>query len=86
VWTAVDVLAILGSIGGALAAILNLFSGATYVLFLPLVLPVVSLVAALQREGLIAEVGPEGGLGPFPGSLAPAPPRPLGQPTSVRPP
>ena len=54
-WTFVDVIAILGSVGGALAAILNLFSG-TAVLFLPLVLPVISLVAALQREGLIAEV------------------------------
>ncbi|GLC43027.1 hypothetical protein PLESTM_001414800 [Pleodorina starrii] len=53
-WTFVDVVAILGSVGGALAAILNLFSG-TYVLFLPLVLPVVSLLSALQREGLIAE-------------------------------
>lgn len=55
-WTFVDVAAILGSVGGALAAILNLFSG-TPILFLPLVLPVISLVAALQREGLIAEVG-----------------------------
>ncbi|GIL62532.1 hypothetical protein Vafri_16747 [Volvox africanus] len=53
-WTFVDVVAILGSVGGALAAILNLFSG-TYVLFLPLVLPVISLLSALQREGLIAE-------------------------------
>ncbi|EFJ48920.1 hypothetical protein VOLCADRAFT_90230 [Volvox carteri f. nagariensis] len=53
-WTFVDVIAILGSVGGALAAILNLISG-TYVLFLPLVLPVVSLLSALQREGLIAE-------------------------------
>eukprot|EP00198_Chlamydomonas_reinhardtii_P004308 XP_001693644.1 predicted protein [Chlamydomonas reinhardtii] len=53
-WTFIDVVAILGSVGGALAAILNLFSG-TYVLFLPLVLPVVSLLSALQREGLIAE-------------------------------
>ncbi len=54
-WTFIDVVAILGSVGGALAAILNLFSG-TYVLFLPLILPVISLLAALQREGLIAEV------------------------------
>ncbi|GFR52203.1 hypothetical protein Agub_g14743, partial [Astrephomene gubernaculifera] len=53
-WTVLDVVAIFGSVGGALAAILNLFPG-TYMLFLPLVLPVVSLLSALQREGLIAE-------------------------------
>ena len=54
-WTFIDVVAIFGSVGGALAAILNLFAGNSYILLLPLVLPVVSLVAALQREGLIAE-------------------------------
>jgi len=53
-WTAVDVLAILASVGGALSALLGLFS-TTYALSLPLVLPIVSLIAALQREGLIAE-------------------------------
>jgi hypothetical protein len=55
VWTFIDVVAILGSVGGALAALLG-WASMSYALFLPLVLPVVSLVAALKREGLIAEV------------------------------
>jgi hypothetical protein len=54
-WTFVDVVAILGSVGGALAAILNLVTG-TAVLYLPLILPVVSLLASLQRESVISEV------------------------------
>lgn len=54
-WTFIDVVAILGSVGGALAALLGVVS-TTYALSLPLVLPVVSLIAALQREGLISEV------------------------------
>ena len=52
----------LGSVGGALAALLG-WAGASYALVLPLVLPVVSLIAALQREGLIAEVGKRRGGG-----------------------
>jgi hypothetical protein len=55
-WTFVDVVAILGSVGGALAALLGVAS-ASYVLPLPIVLPVVSLVAAMQREGLSSRVG-----------------------------
>lgn len=54
-WTFVDVVAILGSVGGALAALLGVVS-ASYVLPLPVVLPVVSLIAAMQREGLISQV------------------------------
>lgn len=54
-WTAVDVFALLGSVGGALAALLGVMSP-TYALTLPLVLPVVSLIAALQREDLTNEV------------------------------
>jgi hypothetical protein len=57
VWTAVDVIALLGSVGGALAALLGLVAP-TYALVLPLVLPVVSLIAALQREDLSNEVRP----------------------------
>ncbi|KAJ9505733.1 hypothetical protein QJQ45_029267 [Haematococcus lacustris] len=53
-WTFTGVLAILGSVGGALAALLGWFT-TSYALALPLVLPVVSLIASLQREGLIAE-------------------------------
>lgn len=56
IWTAVDVAALLGSVGGALAALLGVVSP-TYALTLPLVLPVVSLIAALQREDLSNEVG-----------------------------
>uniref|UniRef100_A0A383VRZ9 Uncharacterized protein n=1 Tax=Tetradesmus obliquus TaxID=3088 RepID=A0A383VRZ9_TETOB len=56
VWTAVDVIALLGSVGGALAALLGLVAP-TYALVLPLVLPVVSLIAALQREDLSNEEG-----------------------------
>lgn len=56
-WTAVDVVALLGSVGGALAALLGVVSP-TYALILPLVLPVVSLIAALQREDLTNEVSP----------------------------
>lgn len=58
-WTFVDVLAIIGSVGGALATLLGLVPAAyaTYALSLPLVLPIISLVAALQRESVIAEVG-----------------------------
>lgn len=56
IWTAVDVLALLGAVGGALAALLGVVSP-TYALTLPLVLPVVSLIAALQREDLTHEVG-----------------------------
>lgn len=55
IWTAVDVVALLGSVGGALAALLGVVSP-TYALTLPLVLPVVSLIAALQREDLTNEV------------------------------
>lgn len=55
-WTFIGTVAILGSIGGALAALLGWFSS-TYALALPLILPVISLLASLQREGLIAEVG-----------------------------
>lgn len=55
-WTLVDVIAIVGSVGGALAAMLNLFASSYPVLLLPLCLPALSLLAALQREGLIAEV------------------------------
>lgn len=54
-WTFVDVVAILGSVGGALAALLGVVN-VTYALSLPLVLPIVSLIAALQREGLISQV------------------------------
>jgi hypothetical protein len=42
-------------VGGALAALLGVVSP-TYALVLPLVLPVVSLIAALQREDLTKEV------------------------------
>jgi hypothetical protein len=55
-WTFVGVASILGSVGGALVSLLGLFTS-PYVLALPLMLPVVSLFASLQREGLIAEVG-----------------------------
>jgi hypothetical protein len=55
-WAFVDVLAIFGSVGGAVCALLGIGTTA-YVLALPMVLPVVSLIAALSREGLIAEVG-----------------------------
>jgi hypothetical protein len=48
-------MALLGSVGGALAALLGLVAP-TYALVLPLVLPVVSLIAALQREDLSNEV------------------------------
>lgn len=54
-WTCIDVVAIVGSVGGALASMLNLVSS-NYVLLLPLCLPALSLLAAMQREGLIAEV------------------------------
>jgi hypothetical protein len=54
-WTFIDVFAILGSVGGAVAALLGIGTTA-YVLALPMCLPVVSLIAALNREGLIAEV------------------------------
>ena len=53
IWTAIDVVALLGSAGGALAALLGAVPAA-YALALPLVLPVVSLVAALQREELLS--------------------------------
>lgn len=54
-WAFVDVVAIFGAVGGAVAALLGI--GTTmYVLALPMVLPIVSLIAALNREGLIAEV------------------------------
>jgi hypothetical protein len=54
-WTAVGVACILGSVLGAAAA---LFGGVrpAWALLLPLVLPVVSLVAALRRDGLAGEV------------------------------
>ncbi len=55
VWTIIDVAAIFGSVGGAMAALLGI-GPASYVLALPMILPVVSLVAALNREGLLAEV------------------------------
>lgn len=55
-WTALDAVALLGSVGGALAALLGVVSP-TYALLLPLVLPVVSLVAALQREDIANEEG-----------------------------
>lgn len=55
-WTAIDVAAMLGSVGGAAAALLGALSP-SYALVLPLVLPVVSLVAALQREDLLTQVG-----------------------------
>ena len=55
-WTFVDVVAILGSVGGALAALTGVVSAA-YVLPLPVVLPIVSLIAAMQREGLSSQVG-----------------------------
>ena len=55
-WTFVDVVAILGSVGGAMAALLGLAS-ASMVLPLPIVLPMVSLVAAMQRESLARKVG-----------------------------
>jgi hypothetical protein len=54
-WTVIDVLSLLGSVTGALAALLGWLSP-TYALALPLVLPVVSLIAALQREDLQQEV------------------------------
>ncbi len=54
-WTFTGIIAMLGSVGGALAALTGYFS-ASYALALPLVLPVVSLIASLQREGLISEV------------------------------
>jgi hypothetical protein len=54
-WTVIDVLSLLGSVAGALAALLGWLSP-TYALALPLVLPVVSLIAALQREDLQQEV------------------------------
>ena len=44
------------SIAGALLALLGI-GVAHYVLMLPMILPVVSLVAALNREGLIVQVG-----------------------------
>lgn len=53
-WTAIDIIAIFGSVGGAVAALMGV--GTAYVLALPIVLPVVSLIAALSREGLIVEV------------------------------
>jgi hypothetical protein len=54
-WTFIDVIAIFGSVCGAVLALLGV--GVTaYVLALPMVLPVVSLIAALNREGLIVEV------------------------------
>ncbi|GAX74132.1 hypothetical protein CEUSTIGMA_g1581.t1 [Chlamydomonas eustigma] len=53
-WTFIDVIAIFGSVCGAVLALLGV--GVTaYVLALPMVLPVVSLIAALNREGLIVE-------------------------------
>lgn len=55
-WTFLGALAILGSIGGAVAALMGWVSS-TYALALPMVLPIISLVASLKREGLIAEVG-----------------------------
>jgi hypothetical protein len=55
-WTFVGILSMLGSVGGALVSLLGLFN-TPYTLALPLVLPVVSLFASLQREGLIAAVG-----------------------------
>ena len=55
VWTVVDVLSIFGSVGGALSVLLGIFS-ASYALALPIVLPVVSLIAALERESLLREV------------------------------
>eukprot|EP00878_Enallax_costatus_P045619 GHUV01055047.1.p1 GENE.GHUV01055047.1~~GHUV01055047.1.p1 ORF type:complete len:209 (+),score=49.99 GHUV01055047.1:265-891(+) len=54
VWTAIDVFALLGSVGGALAALLGVVSP-TFALTLPLILPVVSLIAALQREDMTNE-------------------------------
>lgn len=54
-WTFTGFIAILGSIGGALAALMGWFQ-TSYALALPLVLPIVFLFSALQREGLIAEV------------------------------
>lgn len=56
IWTFIDVVSILGSVAGACAALMGLSWAMPYALALPLVLPVVSLVSALQREGLIAEV------------------------------
>ncbi len=61
VWTAIDAVALLGSVGGALVALLGLVTPA-YALTLPLVLPVVSLIAALQREDLGNEVGVSDGI------------------------
>ena len=55
-WTFIDIIAIFGSVGGALLALLGIGTTA-YVLAFPLVLPMVSLIAALNREGLIDEVG-----------------------------
>lgn len=78
VWTFIDVVAILGSVGGALAALLN-FATASYVLCLPLVLPVVSLVAALQREGLTAEVRGGDSDASQPGSVG----SPMGSPVAT---
>lgn len=54
-WAFIDVVAIFGSVGGAVAALLGI-GPTSYVLALPMVLPLLSLVAALNREGLIAEV------------------------------
>jgi hypothetical protein len=54
-WTVIDVVSLLGSVAGALAALLGWVSP-TYALALPLVLPVVSLIAAMQREDLSKEV------------------------------
>jgi hypothetical protein len=56
--------ALLGSVGGALAALLGLVAP-TYALVLPLVLPVVSLIAALQREDLSNEVNWEATVAAF---------------------
>ncbi len=54
-WTFTGIFAMLGSVGGALAALLGYWSS-SYALALPLLLPILSLIASLQREGLISEV------------------------------
>lgn len=54
-WTAIGVACMLGSIAGAAAALMG-GVWPVYALLLPLVLPVVSLVAALRRDGLAGEV------------------------------
>jgi hypothetical protein len=54
-WTLLDVVAILGSAGGAAAALLGI-GPLTYALALPMALPVLSILAGISREGLEQQV------------------------------